>query len=348
MADETIKQLDKALVVCPLSELLGYGQNYRVTERPNKGHLESRPVKGTDAFADAFFKVLHAEKGEPVTVMDSTGKEITQKGLGFPDEQALRFSMKSGLRAREKFVARVNAGEIKAPRKNWDKTYVAERTVSWEGKDGQVTSYQIGGGIPIDELKDKYPDLYGTKTRRTTEDEGVLDMMDDEVLEALDEADEEKPRRRMGESVSTSEDDELEAMAEEIDGEGAYAEDDEEKPAEVPDASYAATATASDEDLVAEEDAASDMAEFDDDEDKAPATKTQARAKTQGVDKTTMRFRRPQKTTAVRTLAIRWTDEDGVDHTSYKVKHPVTGQLLWLEEGDWDIDGASFEVRIQG
>ncbi|NDC36954.1 MAG: hypothetical protein EBZ48_02760 [Proteobacteria bacterium] len=159
-------ELDKDKVVCPLSLMLGQVQNYRVTARPNAGVYESRPVKNTDKYADAFYKVLHAPKGEEVHVTVG-GKELTLKGLGQEGAKALHFDHETGVAARAKAVQQVNAGEIRAPRKNWNANFGAE------------------GGTPLDELKAKYPELYNITQRKAKED--VVEVMhEEEFEEAMD------------------------------------------------------------------------------------------------------------------------------------------------------------------
>lgn len=339
MADETIiSELDKRLIVCPLCEKLGYGQNYRCTERPNKGHIECRPVSGTDAFADAHKKVLNSPKGEPVEVMDSRGETITLRGLGFEDEQALRFSMKAGLKAREAFVERVNSGDIKAPRKNWDKTYGPEKTVTWEDpKTGETMSFQIGGGKPLDDLKNEFSTLYGTKTstKKGDSDEPIAD--DDAFAADLDaemDADDEKEMRsrrreetsREGKSAVQEED--VREFADDIEGEGAF----EEEP------SYAAVETAD-----------TDTAMMDDDafEEDSPRRSTLGSSAKETTHEHSMTIQAPKGEIVVRANAFRFQDPEGTEHTMYKVKHPDTERIVWLEEGMNQIDGATIELKVR-
>ena len=151
-----MSDLDKRKVVCPLSLSLGVVQNYRVSERPNKGVYESRPVKNTDKYADAFYKVLHAPEGEKVEV-EFGGKTFSMTGLGQPDANALKFSHEVGTAARQKAIQMVNSGEIRAPKKNWDAKFVPE------------------GGTPLDELKAAYPELYNIRQKSAEETEMVSD-----------------------------------------------------------------------------------------------------------------------------------------------------------------------------
>ena len=146
-----MSDLDKRKVVCPLSLSLGVVQNYRVTERPNKDVYESRPVKGTDKYADAFYKILHAPKGEAVEV-EINGVTETHTGLGHPEANALKFTHDVGTAARQKAVQMVNEGDIRAPKKNWDKNFGPE------------------GGTSLDTLKTTYPELYNMRTPKEDEE----------------------------------------------------------------------------------------------------------------------------------------------------------------------------------
>lgn len=337
-------QLDKRLVVCPLSLMLGYVQNYRVNERPNKGALESRPVKGTDAFADDFFRVLHAEKGssveveltgiipegidEDMIVSDDaeTGDYGTYKkvlkGLGQPEAQALKFPMTVGVNARARAIQMVNSGQVRAPKKNWDKTFGPEQTVTIGGR-----AIQIGGGRSVDELKDEFPLVYGQKSRtRAATDEG--EMIDDSILEGLDgeedggEVATTTVAETMRKAPETEPADDLETLADEIEGDGAYASEEEEV--------YAAVATAEDEDLLGDLEG-----------DEPSGQRTQERAESEGIAKAKadashtqhMVIKQPQKVTVVKTSAIKFMDEDGNEVTAYKVNHPETGEVFWATEG---------------
>ena len=151
-----MSDLDKRKVICPLSLRFGVVQNYRVAERPNKGVYESRPVRDTDKYADAFYKVLHAPKGEEVEVTFN-GKTWTEKGLGQPEANALKFPHEVGTAARQKAVQMVNAGEIRAPKKNWDMNFGPE------------------GGTPLDELKRTYPDLYNAPSKKAEKPEMAME-----------------------------------------------------------------------------------------------------------------------------------------------------------------------------
>ena len=193
---EAMSELDKRKVVDPLAAALGVTENYRVTERPNKGVYEGRPVVNTDKWADSYLKVLHAEEGTEVTVVVdpklwADGREtVTLKGLGQEGANALHFNHEVGTAARQRQIQLINNGELKAPQKNWDKNFGPE------------------GGVPLDELKFKYPDLYNTKPPKKAKEEapvlqdedllagdassegqaaeGLTEPLDDEDLDALD------------------------------------------------------------------------------------------------------------------------------------------------------------------
>jgi hypothetical protein len=206
--------LDTKQCVCPLSLMLGVVQSYRTTERRSQSCLESRPAKGTDKFAAPFYAVLHAPKGEDV-VVEMTGRipedhvEILTEGAmvggvgtytkalqgmgqgpgteagGETGAQALKFTQQVGLQAREAAVQRINAGEIRAPKKNWDKTYGPELSVTYtDPETGETSTYQIGGGTPLEDLKKTYPDLYNQSRPKAEPEELVSEYaarhMDDD------------------------------------------------------------------------------------------------------------------------------------------------------------------------
>ena len=154
-----MSDLDKRKVVCPLSLSLGVVQNYRVNERPNKGVYESRPVKGTDKYAEAFYKVLHAPEGEKIEV-EFNGRTFSLTGLGQADANALKFSHEVGTAARQKAIQMVNSGDIRAPKKNWDAKFVPE------------------GGTPLEELKSTYPEVYNMHPKREEEEDRQRKEMD--------------------------------------------------------------------------------------------------------------------------------------------------------------------------
>lgn len=328
--------LDKRQVVCPLSLMLGYVQNYRVSERPNKGCLESRPTLKTDAFAEDFFRVLHAPKGEDVEVqitgmIPETGyvSIITDgakpgeigtytkmlKGLGQGPgteaggergAQALKFPQKAGLQARERAVQMINAGEIRAPKKNWDKTFGPEQTVTFTDADGETMTFQIGGGTKLDTLKAEYPELYNQRRKKSEKPEKeVAAKTDDDFEDDFEDEDDDDYERAPAMQAPVVADEELEAIAEEVgDGEAAYSEEEE---------TYAVAASADIE---------------------------HEHTMTVVID-------RPDKITTVTTNAISVIGPDGNDETYYMVAHPMTGEHVWVKEGGNSCPHCGFAVEVR-
>lgn len=327
--------LDKRQVVCPLSLALGHVQNYRVSERPNKGCHGSRPAS-SDAFYEDFFRVLHASKDEEVQVectgiipesgytsIVTEGAEPgdigtytkTLRGLGQgpgtelggeKGAKELKFSQKAGLEARQRAIQMVNSGEIRAPKKNWDKTFGPEQTVTFTDADGETMTFQIGGGTNLDELKSMYPELYNQRRKKSEETpEKEIAAKTDDDFEDDYEDDEDDDYERAPKMETAIADEELEAIADEVgDGEAAFSEEEE---------TYAVAATADIE---------------------------HEHTMTVVID-------RPDKVTTVTTNAMVVVGPDGNDQTYYMVVHPATGEHVWVKEGDNSCPHCGFAVEVR-
>lgn len=383
MSPDTEQTLDKRVVICPLSFALGFIQNYRTTERPNKGCLESRPVKGTDAFADDFFKVLHAPKGEEVEVTHSSGRTITLRGLGQDGAQALKFPMKAGLAARQAAVKAVNKGLVRAPKKNWDKTFGPEKTYQYvDPKDGQTYSFQLGGGTEIDKLKDEFPELYNvTRSKTTSQKDDDDDVIDDDALSGL--------TGEMSKPIET-EDKDLKALVADPEDEDEDDEDDDEfddddemvgEPDTTSSDEEPAYAAVEVEETQSADDMMSDLgiedttksgqsaAEANQEGNLQGAAQMRHKQKEQtgsgrveqfdaGKDKVMsstshshdgmhiLQFEKPEGAQEVRGQAIKWMD-NGEEHTQYKVQDPHCGAVNWFEDGANHCRVCGEEVVIQ-
>lgn len=158
-------------IVCPLSlkiaiasdDRLGAIQSYRCTPRPNSGGWETRPQPKTDKWTADFYKVLHAPRGELVTLSD--GK--TQiRGLGKDENvKAFHFRHEDGVRAKERAIQEVKSGHLRAPR-NWDRVFASD------------------AGMTRSELESTYPDVYKTTSNRSSRQTAP---QDDEEIQALDD-----------------------------------------------------------------------------------------------------------------------------------------------------------------
>lgn len=152
--DDVIDPL--ALVAC------GRIQNYRVTARSNGAVFESRPNAKLDtSWSEDWFEVLHADTDEE---FHFEWNDHPIYGLNQKEASAFVFSYEDGVKARILGIEMVNAGKIRAPKRNWDDKFGHEREVTITHEDGSEASYTLPAGLPIEELKAKYPELYNTST----------------------------------------------------------------------------------------------------------------------------------------------------------------------------------------
>lgn len=158
-------------------------------------------------------------------------KEDTEAG-GEKGAQALKFSQKAGLQARERAVQMINDGELRAPKKNWDKTFGPEQSVTFTDEDGETSVFQIGGGTRLEQLKADWPELYN---QRSTKAEKVISKvtqngdMDDDYDDDDDDDDDEERTPTMAAELHEpmqADTEDLEAIADEMTDEGAHSEEE--------------------------------------------------------------------------------------------------------------------------